>query len=785
MTSRHLVTSHFTFSRGGVAAVAALALATGAVPLLATEARADSTGLTLTAPDHYTPVQDTLYAAGDTGYLHRRATDDGSTAPYQWRSYDGTERTVEGYTGTLPGQQGNYGAGTDVLPVASDSYDKVRLLDPATGESSEITVPAGQTMVGSFGRTVLTASYNEVWQVDKVHILRDEDGDGVTTDTVVDPPELLRFAKYPVLAGDGRSVLLKFTRTHTLGLLDLTTGEVTAIPTNVRRDDQLPLQAVLSPTHIAWYQDGMDTARVVRRDDPTGAQTAVTVPVSEEGAPVIGLAGDWLLTSYRSAEPTEHNPPLRRGGPLRATPFDGGPARTLLDVAQPDLQQIPGGGAITVGGADAGDWAVRRVEVAADGTPSLRTLDEVPSRSSAVVRGVALAAGQLVTKEADSAPRPAYVTRKVTLTGTPVAGPRAHVTTAPYEDTYGQPLGTGDGSVVHVRHDAAAQRDVLVRATASGERTEMVLYDRTTPESSGRILRDAAGRYAVFGGGGFRERSVVDLAASGGPAVVQTVNTSAAAVWGGKLWTTDGTWGRIESRDLATSQVTPYTVDAACEIQDLQAVGRWVYWDCMPPGGSSPDAYDFGVYDRETGRNIELPERGRLGDGFVVGHEAVAGKLRLTDFHTGVANVPRVLGDLPAVSTWKSYDVDKFGGGVAWLDAAGTVHAVESGVPTQPLTATGSEADTSYVLGSAADWSAAWQLSKPASGATVVIKRNNKVIRTLDASATGVALSASWDGTGADGSLANTGTYSWTLTAPPEDGTGAALSRTGTITVTG
>ncbi|WP_328911174.1 hypothetical protein OG230_17545 [Streptomyces sp. NBC_00234] len=777
MTSRHLVASHFTFSRGGVAAVAALALATGAVPLLATEARADSGGLTITAPDRYTPVQDTLYAAGDTGYLHRRATEDGSTAPYRWRSYDGTERTVEGFTGTLPGQQGYYGAGTDILPVDSGSYDTVRLLDPATGETGDLTVPDGQTVVASFGRTVLTTSYNEVWQIDKVHLLQDQDG--VTTDTAVDPPEGLAFAASPVLAGDGRSVLLKFTRTHTLGLLDLTTGAVTAVPTSAR-DDSKPLQAVLSPTHLAWYQEGTGQARVVRRDDPTGAQTAVTVPESEEGAPVIGLAGEWLLTSYRPEEPTEQNPPLKRGGPLRATPFDGGPARTLLDAAQSGLQQIPGGGAIAVGGADAGDWAVRRVEVAADGTLSLRTLDEVPSRS-AEVRGVALAGGQLVTKEADSAPRPAYVTRKVTLTGTPAAGPRAQVTTAPYGDTYGQPLGAGDGAVVHVRHDAATQRDLLVRATASGERTETVLFDRTTPETSGRLLRDVAGRYAVVGGG--NERSVVDLAAPGGGAVIQEVNTSAAAVWGGQLWTTDGTWGRIESRDLVTSQVTSYSVDAACQIQDLQAVGRWVYWDCMPSGGSSPDAYDFGVYDLETGRNIELPERGMLGDGFVAGHDGAAGQLRLTDFHTGAAGTPRVLGDLPAVSTWKSYDVDKFGGGVAWLDAAGTVRAVESGVPTQPLTATGAGADTSYVRG-AADWAAAWQLSKPAAGATVVVKRNNKVIRTLDATATGAALSAAWDGRGADGSEAATGTYSWTLTAPPEDGTGAALVRTGTFTVT-
>lgn len=763
----------------------ALVLTVAAVPVIAGPpvAHAEDTGsaeLVLTAPARYEPVNDVLYAAGDNGYLHRRETTEGSAATYQWRGYDGTERTVENFTGTLPDQQGYYGAGTDILPVPLGVSGVVQLRDPATGESTSLTVPEGQSTVGSFGRTVLTISYNDVWQVDKLHLLRVQDG--VTVDTPVDPPEGERFDRYPVVAGDGGLAVVRFLHGRTLGIVDLATGALTPVSSRVAVDESWNIQAAVSPTHITWYQAGMSQARVVRRDDPAGAQTSVAVPTSDEGTPVVGLAGDWLLTSERLKPSTVQNPPLRQGSPLKATPLGGGSPVTLLAAAQGDLAQIPGGGAIAVGGAGAGDWAVRRIEVAADGGLTLRTLSEVPA-TPATVRGIALSGGQLVTKEADGAPRPAYQTRKVTLTGTPSAGERSQVTTAPAGDSYGQPLGGGDGSVVHVRYDEATQRDVLVRATAGGARTEVVPFDRAAPFSSGRGLRDATGRYAVYGGGD--ERLVVDFEAPGGGAVVQRLSTPAAALWGSKLWTTDGTGGRIEARDLASGTVTPYSVGASCVIRDIQTVGRWVYWDCLGQdivGGD--ESTPFGVYDLKTGANITLPERGELGDGFVVNHDTSAAKLQLTDFHTGTATAPRTLTDLPAVSDWKNYDVDKFGGGVAWLDTSGTAHVVPTGVPTQPLTASATSVDTVYARTADTVWNPVWRLSKPAADAQLVIKDKKKIVRTLDATALGAALTARWDGTLADGTRVAAGTYTWQLTAAPEDGTGTALALTGTFTVT-
>lgn len=224
---------------------------------------------------------------------------------------------------------------------------------------------------------------------------------------------------------------------------------------------------------------------------------------------------------------------------------------------------------------------------------------------------------------------------------------------------------------------------------------------------------------------------------------------------------------------------------ASCVVRDIRTVGRWVYWDCLGQDtiGGDPST-PFGVYDLQTGANISLPERGKLGDGFVVKQDTTAGTLRLTDFHTGTAAAPRTLTDLAAVFSWKNYDVDKFGGGVAWLDPAGAAHVVPSGVPAQPLAVTAARTDTGYARTDGATWNPVWQLSKPATGAQLVIRRKTKVVRTLGATAPGAALTARWDGTSADGTPAATGTYSWQLTPAPEDGTGAGLALTGTLTVT-
>ncbi|MBA4861343.1 hypothetical protein H1V43_08060 [Streptomyces sp. PSKA54] len=367
--------SRIALSRGTVAALAALTLAAGAVTTLAPDARAATTSTTLEtstrdSAESVQYVQDSLYAAGDTGYLHRRALADGSPGPYTWRGYDGSEQALDAYSGALPGEYGYYGAGTDVLHTSASTSGQVQLRDMATGRLIDVTLPEGQYIVAAFGSTLITKEYNEVWQTARLHILRTSDGGATVTDIPVDPPESQFFNDQPVLAGDGKSALIRLRHAYDIGLLDLTTGALTTINAHHAVDEPLRLQAALSPTHIAWYEEGTTQARVVRRDDPTGAQTVVAVPQSGTDTPFVGLAGEWLLTAYRPASGTPAGP----GAPLLATPLQGGDPRTLLAAAEPQIAQIPGGGAIAVGQSADGGWSAHRVVVSRNGKLSVQAL---------------------------------------------------------------------------------------------------------------------------------------------------------------------------------------------------------------------------------------------------------------------------------------------------------------------------------------------------------------------------------------------------------------------------
>ncbi|MGW4047610.1 hypothetical protein [Streptomyces sp. NPDC004721] len=368
-----------------LAALAALTLAAGATAEAAPDARAVSTsGVTLAArdvapsaaatgsSDQVQYVQDSLYAAGNTGYLHRRANADGSEGAYTWRSYDGSERSLDTYGGAPQGQYGYYAAGSDtVLTSPLYSSGQIQTQDMATGATTDVTLPAGQDVAAVFGSTLITQELDDVWQVARLHVLHVAEDGAIQSDIPVDPPENQFFPRnQPVLAGDGRSALIRFRHALDIGLLDLATGTMTTISTHATDDDSLYLQAALSPTHIAVYHEGANQARVVRRDDPTGAQTVVPVPQYASGTAFVGLAGEWLLTSYRPPYGTSAGP----GGPLQATPLNGGKSRTLLPAAEPEIAQIPSGGAVAVGQTTDGAWTAHRISIAPNGRPALTPL---------------------------------------------------------------------------------------------------------------------------------------------------------------------------------------------------------------------------------------------------------------------------------------------------------------------------------------------------------------------------------------------------------------------------
>ncbi|MEH0420347.1 FG-GAP-like repeat-containing protein [Streptomyces sp. B21-083] len=125
--------------------------------------------------------------------------------------------------------------------------------------------------------------------------------------------------------------------------------------------------------------------------------------------------------------------------------------------------------------------------------------------------------------------------------------------------------------------------------------------------------------------------------------------------------------------------------------------------------------------------------------------------------------------------------MDRFGGPVAYADDEQRVHIVQTGVPASALTAI-----DSTVTSDAASWSGSWWLSKPAAGWQVTVrdKASGATVRTLAGSAARGLLTAAWDGKDTAGRLVANGTYTWTLSAKPADGQGAALTLSGTTRVT-
>ena len=59
--------------------------------------------------------------------------------------------------------------------------------------------------------------------------------------------------------------------------------------------------------------------------------------------------------------------------------------------------------------------------------------------------------------------------------------------------------------------------------------------------------------------------------------------------------------------------VETLTTDAGCAPTELQALGRWLYWNCGDKAG---------VYDRTAKKSVPVPaDEAKLGDGYVVTHD--------------------------------------------------------------------------------------------------------------------------------------------------------------------
>ncbi|SEE85651.1 FG-GAP-like repeat-containing protein [Streptomyces sp. Ag109_O5-10] len=755
-----------TTARGVVAALAVLTVVAGPGPLVGTADAGDGTGSTARATekvfqsDRYQPRADRLYSAGTDGYLHAQEGRSG----YLWTSY-ATGATTE--LGELPRVEfaGYLGSSSDIVTDVVSPTQKVVLRDLSAATSTDVTLTHG-TYMATYGTHVLTQARDTggsrtLWLYG---------GDAPADGTLVDGWPAGITSNFRVLGGDSGTAVVGYALggVQHLALVDLAAAKVTGDVTL----SAAPAAVALSADRLVWYPSGTTpTAHVLDRGDLTAPGTTVPLP-GTEGTPSVGIAGDWLVVA-RTVPSNPSNLADESGEQLMAVPVTGGAPVTLLRHANSSVVPAPDGGLLVVGGADAGHWAVRRVTGTGADTPALTELTAVPPVAAKITR-LSLENGTLATDEANSSFLGAYYTRPIAADGTP--GTR---TWEKWDGLDTGPYATGDGRAVTFTADA----DPVGSYVQSVDRDDQAGFFYL-PSATGTVL-DVTGRYAVVNGSFPSKQYVGDLGVYTDLQPVLTRSVTAASVWGSSLWTPGSGNGVVTARNLKTG-ATAATVStgAPCVPKELQVVSRWIYWSCGT-GGTA------GVWDRTAKKNIPVPSgQVQLGDGYLVRQDTTTGTLLLTAFADGTATT-REIADLPAGTSGgrgTTWTVDKFGGPVAYVDAENRIHLVPSGVATQPLSAVESETTGNAGENSAAD-SPWWQwrglLSKPAASwtATLTSKATGTVVRTLSGGAVQGNLTARWDIRDAKGALVPNGAYTFTVTIPPADGSGRALTVSQTVQV--
>ncbi|TJZ99794.1 hypothetical protein [Actinacidiphila oryziradicis] len=673
-----------TLRSGCIAVAATFALALGVLPLTAGMASADTpTETVIPAALQNTPPKDLIVFAGTGGFLHQSDTQ----STFVWTRYaGGPDIPVPGVRNN--GIPGVWGAGSDV--VATPSADGFQLHDMDSGTTATITPGAGQSYVGTFGSRVLTVTKAADGSVTAFHVL------GVTggrqTDTPVTGWPAGATPQATVVAGDADSVVIRYTDStggtsdNRLALVDLASGDVTPVMGPVASGARV----VLSGKYIAWYPPyttgSAAQVHLVPRSAPGVAENIVQVPPAPLGSAYtsnlrqVGFASDSLLITYAVTHTGPWNGDDTLGYPLYAMPLSGSTTVTpVLDHANFNTLQQEPGGAVALGGSSITDWAARLVTAAPDGTPTATAVDSDPG-VPVPLDGLAFGGGKLYTVPRWSTGQDYVNDRTVQLGSPPTYGAEqsfgqpfapTHCDTAA---TCHPPVATGDGNVSQLWPDANSQGDAVTVQNPNGG---AILV---TPGATGGTLVDSAGPYVVYNGGSTKKQYIGDAYAGGNSHILFSRPLSAAALSGSTVWVPGSTAGSLTQIDLTTQRtVQTVATGAPCVPSELQAAAEhWVYWSC---GTSGP----AGVWDLATGKDVPVPAGlAQLGDGFVVEHDTAADRLTLTDLHTDTATTTD-LANLPsgpfADDRRVTWAVDKYAGGIAYLDSQRNIHLVDPHVP--------------------------------------------------------------------------------------------------------
>ncbi|MFF2779050.1 FG-GAP-like repeat-containing protein [Streptomyces sp. NPDC058052] len=678
-----------------------------------------------------------------------------------------------------------YGSG-DVFVCRDPWSGYATVHDFATGRTSELSTESGEAWVPVVaGR----------------HLVRSQAGsDGVTLSFLgygenapADREVLLPGASSGpwVLAQDGTSAVLRYHvgEDSAVGLLDFAAGTVTPLPYAGARSAALDAQRIVL--------GGTTEAVVLSRTDPTAPGRVLALPEpAADGTARLDLVGEWLLG--RAALPaTDENLP---SAGLYAVPLAGGAARDLgitLRAEEP-AGRGPDGAVYVVGTPDAGAVGVQRIAPGADGVPAagrfLALTGAFPRES------LTLSQGRLVSQTTTAVSDRVLQGYDLALTGTHAATARwtcdslvaaancpQILPSATYPRWWTE---TGDGRLVTLEsadRPDCADCAVAVRVTTpgSGGTTRGVVVKHASRLTPDTLVR-ASGRYVHFyaDAGSVRRSIVADIETG---AVLRDSTDLDQSLWGRQLWS-GATDGKVTAVDVRTG-ATAATADlgTGCAYRGIEVVGKWIHRRCADAPGAAV------VHDREKRQSVwtRIPSdvRPRLGDGFLAFPAASWGhQLYAVDVRSG-EDRERFLGELPDDRNdfeGQSWTVDRFGGGIAFVDSWESVRVTGLGGVTSRLTAIDADTPAAANIRTAA-WKPRWWLSKPGSSWTLTLqhKISGKAVRTLTGGEARGIVAPSWDGKDGAGKYVANGAYGWSLTVRPADGQGADLTASGTVGLSG
>ncbi|MFD7428389.1 FG-GAP-like repeat-containing protein [Streptomyces sp. NPDC059818] len=702
-----------------------------------------------------------LVGAGATGYLWGQAGDG-----YNWTSYtDGSTRAVAVPAGLRMAEV----AGTDVVTFTGGSDPVQR--DMSTGAEWTLTVPAGQRYAASYGATVVTVETVD-GKVVGVHRLTRENGQVVDRPVTGLPAAATALTVWGHGNKDGVFVEAMVNSRPVVQRLDASGLHATAL-----RDGSV----TGSGPRVVQRFGNSDTYRVWDLSDLSEPAHEVTLS-GVSPANVLAVVGNDVLFTRPSATGGSPDPSVADHTVL-AVPVTGGPERVVLDraasiaVSEPDGTMLLGRAPEKQGAA----YSVYAVRPGADGALTTARVADVPVIATGV-EAISMAQGRLHTVDVPPFGQARLSRTDIAVSGVPTAAARED------RGLFDKYAGcgwceilqsTGDGRLAYQGVNGKGLS--VLDATAALPARK--INDQSTYQQPNDIMQ-ASGRYTAARIPGpspqdYRPRlQVIDLdtgkAVYTGPP--QEQYQPAFTIDGATLWVEGAAAGAVQALDARTGKVLR-TVDVGdCDITDLRANGTDLYWEC----GTAAS----GVYGTVTKKSVRLPaHRGAmLGDGYV-GWEK-DGVLSITDVRgtTGTRTVGSPL-DAAAGQGWT---LDRFGGPLAYADKDGNVHVVPSGVKTSALSVLDSDAAAAVNVKNAS-WSARWWLSKPAASWQLTLKNaaTGATARTLTGGEARGLVAAGWNGKDASGRPAANGAYTWTLTAKPADGQGAALTTSGTVKLSG